>query len=42
MASIKKPPKGGRLVFCRSFRHPKTGKRIYARNGKVFCFWVKD
>jgi len=42
MANAKKPPKGGRLVFCRSYIHPKTRRRIYARSGKVFRFWVKD
>jgi len=42
MATSKKPPKGGRLVFCRWFIHPKTKKRVYPRNRKAFCFWVDE
>lgn len=26
------------LVFVRSYRHYRTGKRVYAKPGKVFCF----
>jgi hypothetical protein len=29
------------LIFCRWFRHPKTGKPVYPRNGKVFVFRKK-
>ena len=36
-----KEPTEGDLIFCRWFRHPKTGKRVYARNGKVFAFRKK-
>lgn len=39
-ASSKEPTEGD-LIFCRWFRHPKTGKRVYARNGKVFAFRKK-
>jgi hypothetical protein len=42
MGTHRKPPPGGRLVFCRSYRHAKTGRRIYARSGTVFCFVLKD
>jgi len=37
------PPKGkGRLIFRRWVIHPKTGRRIYPRNGKAFPIWVDD
>lgn len=32
------PPKGGRVIYCRSFVHPKSKRRIYAKPGKVFRF----
>jgi hypothetical protein len=38
MARKKEPPNGGELVFCRSFRHWRSGKTIYAKPGEVFCF----
>jgi hypothetical protein len=39
--SSRKETAEGDLVFCRWFRHPVTGKRIYPRNGKVFVFRKK-
>jgi hypothetical protein len=32
---------GGRKVYCAWFRHHRTGKIIYPKRGKCFCFWVK-
>lgn len=32
---------GWRLVFCKSFRHWRTGKRVYRKDGKPFAFWVR-
>jgi hypothetical protein len=42
MGTRRKPPKGGRFVFCMSFVHKKTGRRVYSRSGKPFCFIVKE
>lgn len=39
--STKKDDTEGELIFCRWFRHPKTGKPVYPRNGKVFAFRKK-
>jgi hypothetical protein len=36
----KPAPKGFKWVYCRSYVHPKSRKRIYARSGKVFAFLV--
>lgn len=36
--SIGGLPPSEDLVFVRSYRHYRTGKRIYAKPGKVFCF----
>lgn len=32
---------GHRLVFCRYFRHWRTGKLVYPKRSKYFRFWVK-
>lgn len=29
------------LVFCHSFIHYRTGKRVYPKNGKCFAFQPK-
>lgn len=31
----------GRLVFCTSFVHYITHKRVYRKDGGVFCFRVR-
>ena len=36
------PNKRRRLIYVRWFKHPKTGKRVYPRSGKVFRFYVDD
>lgn len=42
MESFKKrAPPGFRWVFCRSYVHPRTRQRVYARNGKCFAFLAK-
>jgi hypothetical protein len=35
-------PPGYRWVFCRSYVHPRTRRRIFAKNGKCFAFMVKE
>ncbi len=32
--------KNGRWIFCRCFRHWRTGKLVYRKNGGFFRFWV--
>ena len=34
------PPPGKKLIFVRWFVHPKTGHRVYPRNGTVFPLFV--
>lgn len=41
MAKRQPPPPGYKLVFCRSFVHPKTKRRVYPKRGKSFAFLVK-
>lgn len=36
------PPKGKRLVFVKWFIHPKTKRKVFPRNGKVFRFYVDN
>lgn len=31
----------GDLVFCRYFRHPRTGKIVYPKNSRFFVFRAK-
>lgn len=40
----KRNSKKGHYIFRASIRHPKTGKRIYARQYglKAFKIWVED
>jgi hypothetical protein len=38
----KRGPKKRKLICVRWFVHPKTKKRVYPKNGKVFCFWVDE
>ena len=35
-------PPGKRWVFRRWVRDPRTGKRVYPRNGKCFAFLVDE
>jgi len=35
-------PAGFRWVFCKSYTHPKTRRRIYAKTGKCFAFLVRE
>lgn len=43
MAPRRKPldDNGSELVFVYSFVHHKTKRRVFAKNGKPFCFRVK-
>jgi hypothetical protein len=40
--TMKNPARRGNkvLIFRPYFRHPKTGKLIYPKNGRVFPMWV--
>lgn len=40
MAPFEAPP-GFSWVFCKSFRHYRTGKQVYRKNGGYFCFLVR-
>ena len=40
MAPYEAPP-GFSWVFCKSFRHYRTGKQVYRKNGGYFCFLVE-
>lgn len=31
---------GKRLIFRRYYVHPKTGKKVYPKSGKVFPIWI--
>lgn len=35
-------PPGYRWVFTPYFRHYRTGQLVYRKDGKCFCFLVKD
>ncbi len=35
------PPHGYRKVYCMSFVHYITKKRVYRKDGKPFCFLVR-
>lgn len=35
------PPPGFRWVICRYFRHWRSGKNVYRKNGGVFRFLVR-
>ena len=44
MASSKcepKPRPGWRVIFCMSFIHWRSKKRVYRKDGKPFCFFVR-
>lgn len=41
MPKKKAAPPGYKWVFCRSFIHRRTGKRIFPKSGKVFSFLVR-
>ena len=32
---------GYRLVYCRYFRHYRTGKIVYPKHSQYFRFWVR-
>lgn len=34
-------PPGFAWVFCASFRHYRTGKQVFRKNGKCFAFLVR-
>ncbi|PPU38486.1 hypothetical protein XaplCFBP3123_18715 [Xanthomonas arboricola pv. populi] len=34
-------PPGFVWVFCASFRHYRTGKQVFRKNGKCFAFLVR-
>jgi hypothetical protein len=38
---VKPAPPGFRWVFCKCFKHWRTGKLVYPRNGGSFMFLVK-
>ena len=38
---MKPAPKGWRYVFCKSFVHHISKKRVFRRNGGYFCFLVR-
>lgn len=42
MVHYKKPPPGKKLIFRPYFTDPKTGRRVYPKNGRVFPMWVDD
>lgn len=33
---------GWRLVFCMSFIHWRSGKRVFRKDGRPFAFWVRS
>lgn len=42
MASTERPaPPGFRWVFCKCFRHYRTGELVYRKNGEYFAFLVR-
>ena len=34
-------PPGFAWVFCASFKHYRTGKQVFRKNGKCFAFLVR-
>ena len=41
MIALRHVPPGFRQVFCRYFTHYRTGKRVYPKKAKMFCFLVR-
>lgn len=41
MTPGRKPPPGYRWVFCKSFKHWRTGRPVFRRNGGYFRFLVR-
>jgi hypothetical protein len=35
------PPPGYVIVFTMCFRHWRSGKLVYRKDGRPFCFFVK-
>jgi hypothetical protein len=40
MASQRKAPPGFKWVYCTSYMHAKSKRRVYAAPGTVFAFLV--
>ena len=38
----RQAPEGYKWVYAERVKHYKTGKYIYPKSGKSFCFLVKD
>jgi hypothetical protein len=36
------PPPGFSWVYCRSFKHYRTGKEVRRKDGGVFCFLMRN
>jgi hypothetical protein len=34
-------PPGCKWVFCKSYKHHKTGKEVFPKNASCFCFLVR-
>jgi hypothetical protein len=34
-------PPGYRAVFCMSFKHWRSGKDVFRKDGRPFCFFAK-
>lgn len=42
MADDFQVPPGYRVVYCKCFRHPRSGKMVYRKDGGYFRFLVKE
>jgi len=42
MDGYPKPPPGYRAVFSMTFKHWRTGKEVRRKDGRPFCFFVKQ
>ena len=42
MDGYPKPPPGYRAVFCMTFKHWRTGEEVRRKDGRPFCFFVKQ
>lgn len=40
--AVDQPPPGYKWVYCRSYIHATTKRRVYAAPGKVFAFLVRE
>lgn len=41
MSNQKQKP-GKKLIFRRYYVHPKTGEKVYPKNGNVFPIWIDE